>query len=344
MMAGRGIGPDAAGGLASHLPVMLREVLLHLAPRNGGIYLDATFGAGGYSRGILEAANCKVIAIDRDQGAIASGIALVENFHGRLTLAEERFSRLDRAARDLGVAAVDGAVLDVGVSSMQLDQAERGFSFRSDGPLDMRMERRGPSAADVVNVLPEEALARVISTLGEERRARAVARAIVEARRSAPIATTGALADIVRRVVYSKPGDIDPATRTFQALRIYVNDELAELAGALAAAERVLVPGGRLVAVTFHSLEDRLVKTFLTVRSRAAAPSRHQPEARALPATFRLLTKKALAPAADETAANPRARSAKLRAAERTEIAARADDPLAETIAGLPRVEEMKRG
>lgn len=344
MMAGRGIGPDAAGGLASHLPVMLREVLLHLAPREGGIYLDATFGAGGYSRGILEAANCKVVAIDRDQSAIASGIALVEKFHGRLTLAEDRFSRLDHVASDLGFVSVDGVVLDVGVSSMQLDQAERGFSFRSGGPLDMRMERRGPSAADVVNMLPEETLARVISTLGEERRARAVAHAIVEARKSAPIATTGALVDIVRRVVHAKPGDIDPATRTFQALRIYVNDELAELAGALAAAERILVPGGRLVVVAFHSLEDRLVKTFLTARSRATASSRHQPETRALPATFRLLTKKVLAPAADENAANPRARSAKLRAAERTEIAARADDPLTEAIAGLPRIEEMKRG
>jgi len=344
MMAGRGIRPDAAGGPASHLPVMLREVLLHLAPRDGGVYLDATFGAGGYSRGILEAANCKVVAIDRDQSAVVAGAPLVEEFLGRLTLAEDRFSRLDRVAHDLGFVSADGVVLDIGVSSMQLNQAGRGFSFRSDGPLDMRMERRGPSAADVVNTLPEEALARVISMLGEERRARAVARAIVETRKTAPIRTTDALAGIVRRVVHSKPGDIDPATRTFQALRIYVNDELAELAGALAAAERILAPGGRLVMVAFHSLEDRLVKTFLTARSRAVASSRHQPEARALPATFRPLTKKALTPTADETAANPRARSAKLRAAERTETAARADDPLAEAIAGLPRLEEMKRG
>jgi 16S rRNA (cytosine1402-N4)-methyltransferase len=285
-----------------------------------------------------------VFTIDRDQSAVAAGVPLVEEFHGRLTLAEDRFSRLDDVARDLGFASADGVVLDVGVSSMQLDEAGRGFSFRSDGPLDMRMERRGPSASDVVNTLPEEELSRVISTLGEERRARAVARAIVEARKTAPIQTTGALADIVRSKVHSKPGDIDPATRTFQALRIYVNDELAELAGALAAAERILAPGGRLVVVAFHSLEDRLVKTFLTTRSRAAASSRHQPEARALPATFRLLTKKVLAPSADETAANPRARSAKLRAAERTETAARADDPLAEAIAGLPRIEDMKRG
>jgi 16S rRNA (cytosine1402-N4)-methyltransferase len=343
-MAGRGIGPDAAGGLASHLPVMLREVLLHLAPQDGRVYIDATFGAGGYSRGILEAANCKVVAIDRDQSAVAAGMSLVEEFHGRLTLAEDHFSRLDRVARDLGFASVDGVVLDIGVSSMQLDESGRGFSFRSDGPLDMRMERRGPSAADVVDTLPEEELARVISTLGEERRARAVARAIVEARKTAPIRATGALADIVRRVVHSEPGDIDPATRTFQALRIYVNDELAELAGALAAAERILAPGGRIVVVSFHSLEDRLVKTFLTARSRATASSRHQPEVPALPPTFRLLTKKALAPSADETAANPRARSAKFRAAERTEAVARADDPLAEAIAGFSRLEEMKRG
>jgi 16S rRNA (cytosine1402-N4)-methyltransferase len=227
---------------------------------------------------------------------------------------------------------------------MQIDEAGRGFSFRNEGPLDMRMERRGASAADVVNTLPEAELARVISTLGDERRARAVARAIVEARKAAPIETTGALADLVRSKVHSKSGDIDPATRTFQALRIYVNDELAELAEALAAAERVLVSGGKLVVVSFHSLEDRLVKTFLNARSRTAAPSRHQPEARALPATFRLLAKKALVPFADETAANPRARSAKLRAAERTQAQARADDPLAEAIAGLPRIEDMKRG
>jgi 16S rRNA (cytosine1402-N4)-methyltransferase len=343
-MAGRGIGPDAAGGPASHLPVMLREVLLHLAPHDGGVYLDATFGAGGYSRGVLEAANCKVVAIDRDQNAVAAGASLVEKFQGRLTLVEDRFSRLDRVGRELGFASVDGVVLDVGVSSMQIDEVGRGFSFRNEGPLDMRMERRGASAADVVNMLPEAELARVISTLGEERRARAVARAIVEARKAAPIETTGALADIVRSKVHSKPGDIDPATRTFQALRIYVNDELAELAEALAAAERILALSGKLVVVSFHSLEDRLVKTFLNARSRTAASSRHQPEARALPATFRLLTKKALVPSADETAANPRARSAKLRAAERTQTPARADDPLAEAIAGLPRIKDMKRG
>jgi 16S rRNA (cytosine1402-N4)-methyltransferase len=340
MMAGRGIGPDAAGGPASHFPVMLREVLLHLAPQDGGCYIDATFGAGGYSRAILEAANCRVVAIDRDQSAIAAGAPLVERSGGRLTLVEDRFSRLDAVARGLGFDSITGVVLDVGVSSMQLDSPTRGFSFRGDGPLDMRMERRGQSAADVVNGLPEAELARIFAALGEERRARAVARAIAEARKRAPIGTTGALADIVRGVVHSKPGDIDPATRTFQALRIYVNDELAELAGALAAAERILAPAGRLVVVSFHSLEDRLVKTFIAARTRKPAASRHRPEARATPATFHLLTRKALTPAAAEIAANPRARSAKLRAAARTEAAARGDDPLAALIADLPRLKE----
>ena len=338
MTAGRGIRADAAGGPASHHPVMLREVLLHLAPRDSGLYIDATFGAGGYSRGILASANCKVVAIDRDQSAIAAGSALVEEARGRLTLVEDRFSRLDRVVRDLGFVSVDGVVLDIGVSSMQLDEPARGFSFRGDGPLDMRMERRGRSAADVVNELPEAELARVLAVLGEEKRARAVARAIAAARQTAPIRTTGELANLVRRNVPSRPGDIDAATRTFQALRIYVNDELAELAAALAAAERILAPGGRLVVVSFHSLEDRLVKTFLAGRSRAAASSRHRPEARTLPATLRLLAKKALVPSAKEIATNPRARSAKLRAAERTDANARADDPLAGLIAGLPRV------
>ena len=337
-MAGRGIRPDAAGGPASHLPVMLREVLLHLTPRDAGVYIDGTFGAGGYSRAILEAADCKVIGIDRDRAAIATAASLVEAFAGRLTLAEDRFSNLDRVARDLGVSAVDGVVLDIGVSYMQLEEAGRGFSFRSDGPLDMRMERRGLSAADVVNELPEQELARVIAILGEERRARAVARAIAEARKTAPIRTTGALAEIVRRVVRSKPGEIDAATRTFQALRVYVNDELAELAGALAAAERILAPNGKLAVVTFHSLEDRIVKAFLNARAGTSASSRHQPERKALPATFQLLTKKVVSPSKEETATNPRSRSAKLRAAQRLQTPPRADEPLVESIARLPRL------
>ena len=339
MIAGRGAGePEAAGGLARHLPVMLREVLLHLAPRDGGIYIDGTFGAGGYSRAILDSADCKVLGIDRDITAVTSGASLVSKYDGRLTLVEDHFSRLDQVARDLGNAAVDGVVLDVGVSSMQIDQAERGFSFRNNGPLDMRMERGGKSAADIVNKMDERDLARVISTLGEEKRARAVARAIGEARSNAPIQTTAELADIIRRVVHMKPGEIDPATRTFQALRIYVNDELNELSSALRAAERILSPGGELVVVAFHSLEDRLVKTFMSARSSAPAISRHEPETVALPLTFNLLTKKPVTPSENESNENPRARSAKLRAAERTSATARDDDPLASLTARLPRI------
>jgi len=339
MTAGRGPGqPAAAGGLARHVPVMLREVLSRLNPKDGATYIDGTFGAGGYTRAILEATNCNVIAIDRDQSAVAAGAAMVEEFGGRLTLVEDRFSNLDEVAQALGHRQVNGVVLDVGVSSMQLDQAARGFSFRGDGPLDMRMEMRGQSAADVVNKTDERELARVIATLGEEKFARKVAQAIVEARKEAPITTTSRLADIVRAVVRGKPGDIDPATRTFQALRIYVNDELFELAEALMAAERILAPEGRLVVVSFHSLEDRLVKTFMAARSSAPAVSRHAPAAKFDPATFSLLTKKPLAAANDELEGNPRARSAKLRAAERTTAIARGDDPLASLTARLPRM------
>lgn len=340
MIAGRGPGqPEAAGGLARHVPVMLREVLSQLAPRDGALYIDGTFGAGGYTRAILQAANCKVIGIDRDQSAIAAGAVLVQEFSGRLTLIEDRFSNLDQVARDLGHTQVDGVVLDVGVSSMQIDEAARGFSFRGDGPLDMRMEASGKSAADVVNKTDERELSRIVSVLGEEKFARKVARAIVEARSEAPIETTGKLAEIIRRVVRAKPNEIDPATRTFQALRIYVNDELFELAEALASAERILAPGGKLAVVSFHSLEDRLVKTFLASRSMAPAVSRHAPEAKAKPATFKLLTKKPLIAANDETLSNPRARSAKLRAAERTEASTRNDDPLSSLTARLPRME-----
>jgi 16S rRNA (cytosine1402-N4)-methyltransferase len=339
LITGRGAGqPDAAGGLARHRPVMLREVLSQLAPHAGGVYIDGTFGAGGYSRAILESADCRVVGIDRDVSAITAGAPLVETFGGRLMLAEDRFSRIDQVVRDLGFSQVDGVVLDVGVSSMQLDQTDRGFSFRGDGPLDMRMERSGKSAADIVNKTDERELARILLALGEEKRARIVARAIREARENEPIRTTGELAQIVRRVVRAKIGEIDPATRTFQALRIYVNDELNELSSALLAAEKILLPGGRLVVVSFHSLEDRIVKTFMIARSSVPAISRHEPETRALPLTFKLLTKKPLIPGKVETTENPRARSAKLRAAERTEADARADDPLESLTARLPRI------
>jgi 16S rRNA (cytosine1402-N4)-methyltransferase len=319
MMASSDSTSAVAGGLARHIPVLGRPAVEFLKVREGGVYIDATFGAGGYSREILAAAACNVIGIDRDQSAIARAADLVQAAGGRLVLVEDKFSNLQAVARGLGHGTVDGIVFDLGVSSMQLDEAERGFSFRHDGPLDMRMGRDGPSAADVVAAASERDLAIIIATLGEERHARAVARAIAAARRDAPIQTTRALADIVARVVHARPGMIHPATRTFQALRIFVNEELAELAAGLAAAEEALAPGGRLVVVAFHSLEDRIVKSFLAERSRRGGFSRHRPEIAQAAATFRVLTKRPIVPDETEASANPRARSAKLRAAERTE-------------------------
>jgi len=342
MMAGSD-GLAVAGGLARHVPVLVRPVLEYLSPRDGSIYIDGTFGAGGYSRAILAAADCQVIGIDRDQSAVAEGFDLVQAADGRLTLAEERFSALDSVAQKFGHDAVDGVVLDIGVSSMQLDLAARGFSFRADGPLDMRMGGDGPSAADVLAEAGERDLANIIFQLGEERHSRAVARAIVAARKDAPIETTRQLADLVERVVRARPGQIHPATRTFQALRIFVNEELAELAQALAAAERILKPEGRLVVVSFHSLEDRIVKTFLAERSRTQAGSRHHPEVEAPAPTFRLLTKRPVAPDEAETAANPRARSAKLRAAARTQAPPRAGNAEA-LLPRLPSLADVMRG
>ena len=241
---------------------------------------------------------------------------------GRLTLVEDRFSNLAAVCAAQDAAAVDGIVMDVGVSSMQLDEADRGFSFRLDGPLDMRMSGHGPTAADVVACASETDLANIIYIFGEERRSRAVARAIVTARQQAPIATTRALADIVSKVVRAKPHEIYPATRTFQALRIFVNEELDELIAALAAAERVLKPGGRLAVVSFHSLEDRIVKNFLVRRGKTGGGSRHRPEIERALLSFAILTKRPLTPGEEEMHANPRARSARLRAAERTDAAA----------------------
>ncbi len=326
MTTGSGGKPAVAGGLARHVPVLGRQVIEYLQPQDGGLYIDGTFGAGGYARAILAAANTCVIGIDRDQKAIALGAGLVEEARGRLQLAQDRFSRLDNVAREFGHESADGVVLDIGVSSMQLDDAERGFSFRLDGPLDMRMGDDGAAASEVIAKISERDLAAVIATLGEERHARAVARAIVKERTKAPITTTRALADIVARVVRAKPGAIHPATRTFQALRIFINEELWELAQALAAAERILKPAGRLVVVSFHSLEDRIVKTFFAERSRSRGVSRHRPPAQAPAPTFTLLTKKPAVPGDDEIERNPRARSAKLRAAARTAAAARPGD------------------
>ena len=273
-----------------------------------------------------------MIGIDRDQHAIALGADLVQASGGRLVLVEERFSNLQAVVRGCGHDAVDGVIFDLGVSSMQLEGAERGFSFRLDGPLDMRMGSGGPSAAEVVAAASERELAAIIAALGEERHARAVARAIAAGRHAAPIRTTRALATIVERVVRARPGAIHPATRTFQGLRMFVNEELPELAAALSAAEQVLKPGGRLVVVAFHSLEDRIVKSFLAGRSRRGGGSRHLPESAAPAATFRVLTKRPIVPDEAEVRANARARSAKLRAAERT------DAPALTATAALPRL------
>ena len=312
------------GTAAGHVPVLLEEVLAALAPRDGAIYVDGTFGAGGYSAGLLERAECSVLAFDCDPAAIGAGRALADRYADRLTLIEGHFGAMDELLHTRQVKAVDGVALDLGVSSMQIDDAARGFSFQADGPLDMRMDQSGPSAADVVNTDSEAQLADIIWRLGEERRARRVARAIVEARHEAPITRTKALARIVSRVVKGRPGGIHPATRTFQALRIHVNRELDELHEGLAAAERVLSPGGRLAVVSFHSLEDRIVKRFLGQRSgRAGRPSRHAPDvAEPRVPSFELLFRKARSASQAEIERNPRARSAKLRAATRTQAPA----------------------
>lgn len=344
MTAGSDAGkPAVAGGLARHVPVLGRRVVEFLDVHDGGVYIDATFGAGGYTRAILAAAECRVIGIDRDQSAIARGADVVDAADGRLTLVEDRFSNLAEVARSLGQDCVDGVVFDLGVSSMQLDEAERGFSFRFDGPLDMRMGQAGPSAADVVAQASEGALAAIIATLGEERFARGVARAIVAARGQAPIRTTRALAEIVAGVVHARPGAIHPATRTFQALRMFVNQELEELAAALPAAEHILKPGGRLVAVAFHSLEDRLVKTFLAQRGRRGGSSRHVPAIAQPAPSFRLLTPRPVLPDAAEIAENPRARSAKLRAAERTDAPADRAETAPAVLPRLPSLSDIAR-
>ena len=321
MMAGRGRS-TAAGGPARHHPVLLPEAVRALEPKDGAIVVDGTFGAGGYTEAILQSADCKVIAIDRDPDAITEGEQLAARFPGRLTLVNARYSDMDEVAEARGFDEVDGVALDLGVSSMQLDRAERGFSFMKDAPLDMRMGKDGPTAADIVNSLSEQELAEIIGKLGEERRARAIAKAIVRRRAEKPIETTGELAEIVARIVGRKWDETKhPATRTFQALRLHLNEDLEELAKGLAAAERLLKAGGRLVVVTFHSLEDRIAKRFLASRSTLPPQgSRHLPErtGAAPEPSFRLLNRRPLEPNQREIAENPRARSARLRAAERT--------------------------
>lgn len=295
--------------MSGHLPVMLHEVIEALAPRDGAHYVDGTFGGGGYSSAILEAADCRVLGIDRDPAAIARGQALVERFAGRLTLVQGEFSRMDEFTRES-----DGVVLDLGVSSFQFDEPARGFSFREDGPLDMRMSLEGESAADVVNSADERTLTLIISRYGEEKNARRIARAIIAAR---PVTGTAQLAAIVSEAQgpAALRHAIHPATRTFQALRIHVNDELGELERGLDASLNILKPQGRLVVVSFHSLEDRIVKQFLSSRSTAAPrASRHAPVTAAPKPLFELITHRPRTPSAEEIESNPRARSAKLRA------------------------------
>lgn len=307
----------AATAAAPHVPVLLNEVMQGLALKQGDTLVDGTFGAGGYTRAALTAGAGHVWAFDRDPNAIAEGRALEQEFSGRLTLIHDRFSNIDTALRARGVEKVDAVTFDIGVSSMQLDRAERGFSFQADGPLDMRMEAEGPSAADFVNTADESLIADVIFALGEEPKSRRIARAIVQAR---PIERTGQLAEIVRRAVGYRPGEPkDPATRTFQAIRIHVNRELEELDLGLRAAERMLKPGGRLAVVSFHSLEDRAVKRFLRDRGgKAPGGSRHLPVAASGPKpTFEAVAKPVRAGEA-ELKLNPRARSATLRVARRT--------------------------
>jgi 16S rRNA (cytosine1402-N4)-methyltransferase len=301
--------------MTGHETVLLAATVTLLAPRDGATYLDGTFGGGGLTAALLAAASCRVIGVDRDPQAIAAGAALARRYPRRLILVRDRFSAMQQRLSGHGISAVDGIAFDLGVSSMQIDQPERGFSFRVDGPLDMRMEADGTSAEELVNTLPERRLAELIQRYGEERHARRVARAIVAAR---PLRRTAELAAIVRKTVPYHGSGLDPATRTFQALRMEVNDELGELERGLAAAERLLAPGGRLVVIAFHSLEDRCVKNFLGVRSLPLAVSRHRPAVPQPLPSFRLLTRRPLRPGADEIARNPRARSARLRAAERT--------------------------
>jgi 16S rRNA (cytosine1402-N4)-methyltransferase len=310
--------------MSGHIPVMLAEVLETLAPRDGGIYLDGTFGGGGYASAILAAANCTLYAIDRDPDAIARGAAIAARFPGRLHLVQGRFGDMLDLMEEHGIAQLDGIVLDLGVSSYQIDQPERGFSFRFDGPLDMRMERDGPSAADLVNRLPEAELADLLWQLGEERQSRRIAKNIVAARKDARIETTSQLVRIIHGCMPRDPSGMDSATRSFQALRLKVNDELGEVERGLEAAAKLLAPGGRLVVVAFHSLEDRLVKRFMqNAAGRTPGVSRHAPTLMTKPeaAPFRLAVSNALRPGEAETSANSRSRSARLRAIEKLEAA-----------------------
>ncbi len=307
--------------MSGHIPVMLDEVIAALEPRANEVYLDATYGGGGYSRAILSAAPCQVIGMDRDPDALKRARAHARE-EPRLLPLEGRFGDLDTAVKAVGFDRLDGVILDLGVSSYQLDEAMRGLSFQRQGPLDMRMEASGPSAADIVNTAAEKDLANIFYHLGEEKASRRIARAIVERRVDQPFTQTLDLAALIERVTGPRRGaKRHPATRTFQALRLYINDELGELGRALSAAERILKAGGRLIIVSFHSLEDRIVKRFLAERSaRNTGGSRHAPAREAGPEpSFELIQRKAVAVSHAETQDNRRARSSRLRAAIRTE-------------------------
>ena len=321
-----------------HVPVLLAEVLDALEPLPGSVIVDGTFGAGGATRALLDR-GAEVVALDRDPSAVRGGGGLAAESGGRLRLIEARFGDLESVARGLGIDAVDGVVLDIGVSSMQLDEADRGFSLRFDAPLDMRMEGAGRSAADLLREENEETIADILFHFGEERAARRIARAIVADRETAPYVRTAALAEMIARVAPARRGELThPATRTFQALRIAVNDELAELLRGLVAAERLLKPGGRLAVVTFHSLEDRIVKLFLASRSgRGHAASRRLPGEPAEPApTFDVPRGQPIEPGAAETRANPRSRSAKLRFATRLDAPPRGAEDSMVALTRLP--------
>lgn len=337
------MAPEINHSAQLHVPVMLGEVLHALKPVADGIYVDGTFGAGGYTRAILETANCRVVAIDRDPSAVAAGQALVAKFAGRLDLIEGRFSAMSEHLVSAGFSKAQGVVLDVGVSSMQVDEGPRGFSFMRDGPLDMRMSQAGQSAADVVNQSTLELLAKVIFLFGEEPRSRAIAKAIVGQRVLAPILTTLDLVKAIEKATGPQRAKdrTHPATRTFQALRIYVNAELEELVDALHEAEKILDVGGRLVVVSFHSLEDRIVKRFLAMRSgNTPEVSRHMPGTLVQkPPSFELLFKGHQEASEEEANVNPRSRSAKLRAAVRTSASAWPDS---RNDLGIPRIERSR--
>jgi 16S rRNA (cytosine1402-N4)-methyltransferase len=323
--------------MSGHAPVMLEEVLAALCVQDGQTIVDGTFGGGGYTKAMLDAAACKVIGLDRDPSAVARGRDLEVSIGGRFEMIEAQFSKMG----DLQ-GLVDAVVLDIGVSSFQIDQGERGFSFMQDGPLDMRMGGDGTSAADVVAQLSEDELTKVFQAYGEEREARRVARAMVNDRVATPYLRTSELAGLCSRVIGRKsPDQIHPATRVFQALRIYVNDEIGELEMALAGAEAILREGGRLVVVTFHSLEDRVVKTFFNARSKEASGSRHSPVASGQAPTFSLLTRKPIVASANEIAINARARSAKLRAGVRT--SAPAQPAMVSGLPGVTPLEHLKK-